>query len=148
MAIATETARATAEIQAIIDKHLDALRSKQVETLLDDLDPDIVMYDALPPLQGAGKEKSRQKSEQWFGGYDGPISIETRDQHIVAGENVAFGWYLYRVRGTMTSGDTVDMWLRMTTGFRKVDGRWRIVHEHTSVPFDAETTKATLDITP
>ena len=39
-------------------------------------------------------------------------------------------------------------WLRWTLGFRKIDGRWRVAHEHVSVPFDMESGKAMLDLKP
>jgi len=48
----------------------------------------------------------------------------------------------------MTNGAAVDMWVRSTVCLRKSGGDWLIVHEHTSVPFDAESGRATLDLTP
>jgi ketosteroid isomerase-like protein len=47
----------------------------------------------------------------------------------------------------MTNGSAVDMWVRSTVCLR-TSGDWLIVHEHTSVPFDAESGRATLDLTP
>jgi ketosteroid isomerase-like protein len=40
------------------------------------------------------------------------------------------------------------MWVRVTTAYRRVKGRWMITHEHSSVPFDAHTGKAALDLEP
>ena len=48
----------------------------------------------------------------------------------------------------MTNGREVDMWVRMTVGFRKINGKWMVTHEHTSVPFDAESGKASVDLKP
>jgi ketosteroid isomerase-like protein len=31
--------------------------------------------------------------------------------------------------------------MRATACFRKIGGRWRVVHEHVSLPFDPETEK-------
>ena len=39
-------------------------------------------------------------------------------------------------------------WLRVTQIYRKSGGRWRVVHEHVSVPTNLETGKAALDLTP
>jgi ketosteroid isomerase-like protein len=39
-------------------------------------------------------------------------------------------------------------WLRSTLGFRKIDGRWRVAHQHVSVPFDMESGQAKLDLKP
>lgn len=41
------------------------------------------------------------------------------------------------------------MWVRATTCWRKVDGRWRVVHEHVSVPFYMDgSEKAAVDLKP
>ena len=55
---------------------------------------------------------------------------------------------LYRVSGTLASGDELGMWNRATFCFRKIDGEWRITHEHDSVPFDPETGQASTTLEP
>jgi ketosteroid isomerase-like protein len=35
----------------------------------------------------------------------------------------------------MTDGTVVDMAVRSTVGFRRGEDGWKIVHEHSSVPF-------------
>ena len=40
------------------------------------------------------------------------------------------------------------MWWRATQGFRRIDGRWQIVHEHSSVPFDMKSGKVSFDLKP
>ena len=32
-------------------------------------------------------------------------------------------------------------WLRVTVCYRRIEGNWRVVHEHVSVPFDPITEK-------
>ena len=82
------------------------------------------------------------------GQYDGRIGYEVRDLRIAAGDDIAFAHFLYHVTGTMTDGNKVDMWVRTTIGLQKTDGVWVITHEHNSVPFDAESGKASLDLPP
>jgi len=48
----------------------------------------------------------------------------------------------------MKTGQKTDVWLRATSGVRKVDGKWLIVHDHISVPADFETGKALLELKP
>ena len=52
------------------------------------------------------------------------------------------------VSGTMVSGDEVSMWVRATLGCRRIDGEWKIVHDHESVPFDPETGQALTSLRP
>jgi ketosteroid isomerase-like protein len=40
------------------------------------------------------------------------------------------------------------MWWRVTVCYRKIDGRWKIAHEHNSVPFNVNNGKASLDLKP
>jgi hypothetical protein len=42
----------------------------------------------------------------------------------------------------------IGMWVRMATCYCKIDGKWMVTHEHQSVPFDAESGKALLDLKP
>jgi ketosteroid isomerase-like protein len=45
--------------------------------------------------------------------------------------------------------DKFDLWTRVTVGLRKVDGSWRITHEHTSTPFYMDGSfKAAVDLKP
>jgi ketosteroid isomerase-like protein len=38
--------------------------------------------------------------------------------------------------------------VRATVGFRKIDGKWMIIHEHFSVPINMETFEGELDLKP
>jgi ketosteroid isomerase-like protein len=78
----------------------------------------------------------------------GPIDSETRDLRLTIGDEVAFCHSLNQVRSTRITGETTATWVRVTVGFRKMEGTWRITHEHVSVPCDMETSHASLDLTP
>ncbi len=60
----------------------------------------------------------------------GPITFAPRDIAVTAGEHVAFATCLVHCDGT--SAGPLDF--RLTTGLRKTDSEWTIVHEHHSVP--------------
>ena len=40
------------------------------------------------------------------------------------GEEVAFCYSLTRGRSTRITGETTETWVRVTVGFRKMEGRW------------------------
>ncbi len=136
------------QIRTMLDERVKAIHNRDAQALTSVCAPDIVSFDALPPLQRLGAEAVRARAAEWLGWYDGPVGYDIRDLRITAGEDTAFASYLYRVTGTMTNGSPVDMWVRSTTCLRKDDGAWLIAHEHTSVPFDAESGQAALDLTP
>ena len=136
------------QIRSLLDERVKAIHNRDARALTSACAPDIVSFDALPPLQRLGAEAVLARAEEWLGMYDGPVRYDIRDLRITAGEDTAFASYRYRVTGTMTNGSPVDMWVRSTICLRKDDGGWLIAHEHTSVPFDAETGQAALDLTP
>jgi len=148
MTAASSTTKNEDQIQAVIEDRVRAIGDKDVEALVAKAAPGVVSFDALPPLQRTGSEAIRTRLQEWFGWYDGPIGYEVRDLRITAGDDVAFAHYLYHVTGRMTNGNAVDMWVRTTMGLQKTGGAWVITHEHNSVPFDAESGKASIDLTP
>ncbi len=77
------------------------------------------------------------------------MATRFRDLRITADEDVAFCHSLNRMSGVKTDGEKADMWLRETICFRKIDGKWKITHEHESVPFYMDGSyKAAVDLKP
>ncbi len=136
------------QVRAIIDARIKAIRDKDRSAAIESSADDVVVYNALPPLQFIGIETEREQVTGWMGAYEGPIGYEIRDLRIVADTAAAFSHFLYRVSGTLTDGLSVDMWVRATLGFRKFDDVWRVVHEHHSVPFDPATGEALTELAP
>ncbi|MDQ3779565.1 MAG: nuclear transport factor 2 family protein [Chloroflexota bacterium] len=110
--------------------------------------PDVVSFDIVNPLRYRGADAGRDRLEEWFASFQGPIDYELRDLSIAAGDDVAFCYSLNRVSGTKLDGEKIVMWWRATVCYRKIRGRWLVTHEHSSVPFDVESGKASLDLTP
>lgn len=146
----TENGRAAdeARIRELIEERVRAISARDVDALMSAHAPDVVMFDVLDPLRYAGSEAVRERAAQWLSWYRGPVGYEVRDLSVTAGDGAAFCHYLYRVSGTMTNGREVDMWVRSTVCFRKAGGAWVVTHEHTSVPFDAESGKASVTLKP
>ncbi|MHB8599424.1 MAG: YybH family protein [Ktedonobacteraceae bacterium] len=90
----------------------------------------------------------RKVWEEVFFVYQGPIDYEIHDLSITVGDDVAFTHSLNRISGTMNNGQKTDLWLRWTACFRKINGKWLIVHHQNSVPVDLEHGKAVLDLKP
>lgn len=108
----------------------------------------VTAYDIVPPLQYKGADAYRKDYADFFGQFVGPLHVEIRDSHIETGGNIAFAYGLERISGKLKSGQPVDMWLRYTSGFKRIDGHWRDVHDHVSVPADMDTGRAMLDLKP
>jgi len=146
----TEAKNNEAAIRELYDRWASAFRARDIDGIMSVYTPGdaVVAYDIVPPLQYVGKEAYRKDYEVFLAQYDGPIDIEYRDLRIVASGNVAFLHALERISGTMKNGQKSDIWVRATSGLRKIKGKWLIVHDHISVPFDLNTGKAVLDLKP
>src|SRR2546425_8626686 len=55
--------------------------------------------------------------------------FDISELNITAGDDVAFGTALMRCGGTEANGDKVELDFRLPICFRKIDGRWTIMHE-------------------
>jgi ketosteroid isomerase-like protein len=141
------SAGSEAEIRRLLDDLTRAVRDRDVERSLAGYAPDVLAFDLVEPLQHEGSDSLRSRLADWFSSFDGPIGYELRDLDVVAGDDIGYAHSLNHVRGT-TGGDQLDMWWRTTLGLRKRDGEWQVTHSHTSVPFDMETSKASLDLEP
>jgi ketosteroid isomerase-like protein len=137
-----------AAILALIEEWTKSVRAKDIEKLMAYYARDVVVFDLLPPLQFVGAGRYRQNWVEWFASWQGLIGYEMRDLAITAGDEVAFSRSLNHITGTRTNGEKNDVWVRATVCFGKINGQWKVTHEHLSVPYDMETLKASVDLKP
>jgi ketosteroid isomerase-like protein len=144
------SAESAQQIQALFDRWAKAFEAKDVDGVMAIYAPGAALtaYDIVPPLQFKGADSYRKDYRDFFSQFDGPIHVQVSDDHIVAGSDTALAYGLERLTGKLTNGTPVDMWLRYTEGLRLIDGQWRVVHEHISVPVDMATGKARMDLKP
>jgi ketosteroid isomerase-like protein len=152
MATAVNNAIEGHRIRLLIDARVKAVRAKDIEGAVAGAAPDVLLFDVVTssqnPLQFLGQDTARQRAAEWFSSFEGPLGYELRDLTIDAGDDVAFSRSLNRVTATTVTGAQLDMWWRSTVCYRKIDGKWIVTHEHNSVPFDAGSGKAALDLKP
>ena len=134
-------------IRAIFGDRTNALYGKVADLALKHLAPDAVSYDLAPPLRYLGADKAAM--EKWFATWDGPIGWSMGDLDVMVGGDIAFAHGLGHMTGIKTDGEQVDLWTRVTVGFRRIDGTWKITHQHNSVPFLMDGSyKAAVDLKP
>jgi uncharacterized protein YndB with AHSA1/START domain/ketosteroid isomerase-like protein len=136
-----------AAIRAIFGDRTNALFGKVVDLALEHLADDAVTYDLDPPLRHVGQR--REGTQQWFDTWDGPIALAMADLTVEVGGDVAFAYGLAHMTGTKTDGAVIDLWMRCTAGLRRSGSVWKIVHQHSSVPFYMDGSfKAAVDLKP
>jgi len=137
-----------AQIRRMIDGFVKAFRAKDINGVVAIYAPEIVSFDLAPPLQYVGAEAYRKIFQDSFDSFQGQIDFEVRDLNITTGGDVAYSYSFNRMGGTTKNGRKLDLWLRWTACFQKIDGKWLIMHEQVSVPTDLESGKAVLDLKP
>ena len=137
-----------AAIKRVIEGFVEALRAKDLDGVMSMYAPEVVTFDVVPPLQYVGADAMRKRWEEAFSSLPGPIDYEIADLDITVGDDVAFAHSFNRLSGTMNNGQKIGNWLRWTACFRKIGGKWLIVHMQASVPVDLEHGKAVLDLKP
>jgi ketosteroid isomerase-like protein len=116
------------EVLSVIERWARAVSNGDREAILRNHADDLLMFDF--PNEVSGLDAYNRTWDFFFTNPKGPITFRPTEMHIEAGDHVAFASCRMRCEGT-SAGD-VDF--RLTTGLRKIDGNWVIVHEHHSVP--------------
>ncbi|MBO2451847.1 nuclear transport factor 2 family protein [Actinomadura barringtoniae] len=136
------------EIRSHIQKIIEGLRAKDLESLRALYAPDVVSFDVEPPLQHVGIEAKLKNWANVFAFFE-TVDYEVRDLTLTIGGDVAFGHAFARLSGTLENGTPVGgMWVRITYGLRKIGGAWTITHDQVSVPLDIPTGKGVTDLQP
>jgi len=122
------------EIQQRIESLAEAIRNKNLDQVMAHYAPDVIVFELVPPLDVRGIDGYRKNFQNWFASMSSRISYEMMDVHISAGDSYAFCHYLSHVTGARTGGGRADYWVRVSSGWRKVNGEWLVAHEHISMP--------------
>jgi len=133
------TDNAKQELRDLIEERVAAVARRDAETLAARHAADVLAFNVLPPLRLQGADQVAPQTEAWFDGYANGPGYEIRDLHVDADGDLGYCAYLYHVTGKLRSGEEVSMWVRATLVCRKRNGRWIIVHDHESIPWDPKT---------
>jgi uncharacterized protein (TIGR02246 family) len=139
---------AAREIRGWIDRWRKAVSAKDVDRVMELYTDDVFAYDVVPPLQYIGKAAYRADYQQFFSQYESDLRIETRDLHVGANGELGYATGLQMISGTLRHGGKSGAWVRFTSLYRKVNGKWLDFHDHASVPVEIESGKALLDLKP
>ncbi|HEX9791588.1 MAG TPA: nuclear transport factor 2 family protein [Kiloniellales bacterium] len=115
-------------IRATIDDWTDAICKGDIDRVLANRTDGIVMYDVPEPIQVTGIEAYKDTWKLFFDhNVAGPDRFRLSDVQIVADADVAYA------HGLLTIGGG-DAHCRLTLGLRRIDGAWKVTHEHHSIP--------------
>ncbi|PZX46504.1 YybH family protein [Algoriphagus chordae] len=113
-----------------------AIREKNVEATNNAFSDNCVMFLLAPPLSFKKNEDSSGDNdiEIWFSTWKNEIRLETKELVITCGNDIAFLHSLEHLTGTRTDNTETDTWFRETLCLKKINGKWKIIHQHQSFP--------------
>jgi ketosteroid isomerase-like protein len=137
-----------AAILALLDSMLQANRDKDAAAFAACFAPDAAVYNLAPPLIHHGIDV--EEKQAWLDSWATPVDLEPRDFSVNVSGDVAFCHGFLRMTGTkMGAEGAVRFWMRETLCLERLGGEWKIVHEHTSVPFYMDgTLRPAFDLEP
>jgi len=121
------------QIRQLIENWANAVRNKDMQTILAYHSDNIVMYDVPKPFQSVGIDAYRKSWELFFK-YTKLGVFDIHELNIVADENVAFAFAKMQCADKSNSEEYIPLDFRLTIGLIKINGQWTIVHEHHSIP--------------
>ena len=139
-----------AEVNASLQRLVAAVNAKDINGIMAYYVPDesLLVFDALPPRQYVGASAFRKDWEGFLAAYPSTVRAEVSDWKTETEGNLAYGHGIFRTTGPDKDGKPLDLTVRITDVYRKINGKWLVVHEHVSWPVDLATGKADLSSKP
>jgi uncharacterized protein YndB with AHSA1/START domain/ketosteroid isomerase-like protein len=122
-------------------------QSKDLDALMAKVAADVVSYEHETPLQVVGVQAVREVCRR---GLDAAaqVSWDVPDLQVLVRGDLAATWGLNRMQGETRDGKPFVSWSRGTRIFLKKDGRWLMIHQHVSFPFEPATGQVKTDLSP
>ena len=128
-------------IRQAIANQQTAVSRKDIIGIMRCYSDDAVVFNVKPPYQVNSVEDWRRVWETSLSHFPVSFGTEMRDVTISVSGDLAVAHYLLRFSGLPGS----QAWIRETVVYKRHRETWKIVHEHSSVPFDPETSKAVFE---
>ena len=132
-----------AAIRELEDRFAAALNAGDVDAMMKNYvqDESLVFFDVVPREEYRGANAYRKDWVGFFSHFQGKPKFSITDLGITVDGDLGFSHSFQHVKGTDTHGHSVDRTVRVTDGYRKINGKWLIMLEHVSMPVDLATGK-------
>jgi len=135
------------EVGALLEEYRDAVHAKDVDRFVAIFADDVRVFDMWGTWSHDGIDSWREMAEGWFGSLgDELVRVEFDEVQTTVGDDAAVLSAFVTFAGLSADGKELrSMNNRLTWGLRKVEGAWKVVHEHTSAPVEMATGKVDLE---
>lgn len=131
-----QTTKEDEQIRELLERWAHTTRMGLQDEILANHAKDVVIYDVLPPMKYEGAGVYRESWDEWQPETEtGGLNLfDLHELTIKAGNEVAFAYSFIHCGGTNPDGETFEDWVRATFCLSKLDGKWKITHQHISKP--------------
>jgi uncharacterized protein (TIGR02246 family) len=123
-----------AEIRTLIERWAKSVREENRAGIRAEHDPDILMFDVPPPFLSRGLDAYMATWEMFLQSVEKPVTFAFHHVQVTCGQDVGFATAIGRCVNIDANGKREPLEFRLTMGLRKIDGKWRVMHEHHSLP--------------
>src|SRR5258707_6094177 len=96
-----------AEIRDLVESWARAVRTRNLDGIMANHSPEILMFDVPPPAQSKGIEAYKKTWDVFFAWFQDSGVFDISELNITAGDDVAFGTALMRCCGTEADWDKI-----------------------------------------
>lgn len=126
-------------VSRVIDSWAEAFCARDLDSLMALYANEAMIFDAIPPLRERPGDSFRGKLEHCLPYFPETFSWEVAEERLEVSDNISFAHRLFKYTCDDPNHPATQTWLRHTIGLKRIDGEWKIVHDHVSLPFDPET---------
>jgi ketosteroid isomerase-like protein len=136
------------EVVELHEAWFAAAAAKDLDASMEPISPEIVSYEHSAPLQVTDIDAVREECRAGFEQASDDFSWTVPDLRVLVRDDLAIAWGLNRMASRHPDGTEDVTWSRGTRVFQRIEGRWRMIHQHVSFPADPATGMAATDLTP
>jgi ketosteroid isomerase-like protein len=130
-------------ILQVLDDYKAAVFAKDIDSFIALYDEDVRVFDMWGAWSYAGIAAWRAMAERWFRSLDTErVVVEFSHPEVIVTQDLAVVHTFVTYKAVTADGvDLRSLDNRLTAVLRQRGNAWKIVHEHTSAPLEAETAK-------
>jgi len=131
----------------VLKDYAAAVLAKDLNAFMSLYDPDIFVFDSWNVWSYESAEAWRGMTQDWFTSLGAErVAVEFTDERNRSSATLAYASATVRYTALSASGQSLrSLQNRITVVLELKNGKWRIVHQHTSSPIDFETKAARLE---
>ena len=133
-----DDAAAERELRELFERWFEASARKDLDASMEPIDASIVSYEHGTPQEYRGLDAVREVCAGGFEYQTGDFRWDIPDLQVHVSGHLAVTWGLNRMRSVLPDGTERVEWSRGSRVFRRIDGEWKMIHQHVSFPVDAE----------